>query len=49
MRDVAGMLFLKDDLRIASATFAIIDPVDVDRPSVQIDLLADIRAVIACA
>ncbi|MFN3458343.1 MAG: hypothetical protein ACK4Z8_12280 [Novosphingobium sp.] len=43
------MLFLKDDLRIASATFAIVDPVDVDHPSAQLDLLSDIRAVVAYA
>lgn len=49
VRDVAGMLFLKDDLRIASATCAIVDPVSIDRPSAQLDLLADIRAVVAYA
>ena len=49
VRDVASMLFLKDDLRIASATFAIVDPVDIDRRSAQIDFLADVRSVVAYA
>lgn len=49
VRNVADMLFLKDDLRIASATFAIVLPIDIDRPGPQVDLLADIRAIIAYA
>ncbi len=49
VRDIADMLFLKDDLRIVSSSFAIVDSVDVNRRTAQINLLADIRAVVAYA
>lgn len=49
VREVADMLFLKDDLRIASATFAIVPPIDIDRRGTEVDHLADIRAVVAYA
>ena len=47
VRDVAEMLFLKDDLKIASATYAILPPVDIDRKGAEVDHLADIRAIVA--
>lgn len=49
VREVAEMLFLKDDLKIASATFAITPPVDIDRKGAEADHLADIRAIVAYA
>lgn len=49
VRDIADMLFAKDDLRIASATFAIAPEIDIDRQGATVDLLADIRAVVAYA
>jgi hypothetical protein len=49
VREVADMLFLKDDLRVTSATFAIVPPIDIDRQGTEVDRLADIRAVVAYA
>jgi Apea-like HEPN len=47
--EVAEMLFLKDDLKIQTASFAIVDRVDIDQPNAQFELLADIRSVVAYA
>lgn len=49
LREVADMLFLKDDLRIFSSSFSIVNAIDINRRTAQIDLLADIRAVVAYA
>lgn len=49
VREVAEMLFLKDDLKIASATFALLPPVDIDRKGAEVDHLADVRAIVAYA
>lgn len=47
--DIKNMLFLKDDLKIISATYSLIDVVDIDQRKAQNSLLADIRAVVAYA
>lgn len=47
--DIRNMLFLKDDLKIASATYALIEVADLDQRDAQNALLEDIRAVVAYA
>ncbi len=45
--DIAGMLFLQDDLRIKSATYAVVPAVDLTRFGSDVSLLSSIQAVIA--
>lgn len=47
--EVVQMLYLKDDLRVASASFAITPSIDIDRQGPEVELLTDIRAVVAYA
>jgi len=47
VKEIAGMLFLQDNLRLRSATYAIIPYVDLNDPGVDLQLLANIQAVVA--
>lgn len=45
--EIAQMLFVQGDLRVKSASYAIIPPLDLHVPSVVMDQLAHLRAVLA--
>ena len=45
--EIAQMLFVQDDLRVKSASYAIIPSLDLYGPSAAVDQLAHIRAVLA--
>lgn len=45
--EIAGMLFLKDNLHIRSATYAVIPFVDLNAPTVEVDYLKRIQAFVA--
>jgi hypothetical protein len=47
VKDVASMLFLKDDLRIKSASYALIPFIDINQPILDICHLKNIQAVVA--
>jgi len=47
VRDVAEMLFLKDDLRVRSACYAMLPPIDLDRGNPVLHELERIQAIIA--
>ena len=45
--EIAQMLFVQGDLRVTSASYAIIPPLDLHVPSAVMDQLARLRAVLA--
>lgn len=47
VNEIAEMLFLKDNLRIKSASYAIVPFVDLDRPATGVEHLVNVQAVIA--
>ena len=47
VREVSGMLFLKDDLRIRSASYAILPSLDLDKAEAIVDELEDVQSVVA--
>lgn len=47
VREVAQMLFLKDDLRIRSASYAMLSPLDFDKPELSLKELEHIQAIVA--
>lgn len=48
IREIAGMLFLKDDLRLLSASYAVLPRIDVDRlDQTQVRDLVDLQAFVA--
>lgn len=49
LRDIAEMLFLKDDLRIRSASYAAVPYIDLNRPDRQLEQLARVQAFVAYA
>lgn len=44
--EIAGMLFAKDDFRVESASYAIVPPVDQNRPGEDLDRLIELQAVV---
>jgi Apea-like HEPN len=47
VNDIASMLFLRDNLRLRSASYAIVPYIDLDAQRPEIGYLADIQAVVA--
>jgi hypothetical protein len=47
VREIAAMLFAKDDYRVASASYAIVPRIDIDLPDGSLDRLVEIRTVVA--
>src|SRR5258708_5705589 len=47
VREIADMLFLKDNLRIRSASYAILPPLDLDKTDPAVSELERIQAIIA--
>ena len=47
LNDIANMLFLKDNLRIKSASYALIPFIDIDHPDPVIEHLKNVQAVVA--
>lgn len=45
--EIASMLFLRDDLRIRSASYAIVPYIDLDRQPAEIEHLRNVQAVVA--
>ncbi|MDB5580835.1 MAG: hypothetical protein JWR80_6011 [Bradyrhizobium sp.] len=45
--DISRMLFVKDDLRVVSASYAVIPYIDLDRSGPEIERLAELRAAVA--
>jgi hypothetical protein len=49
LHDIAEMLFLQDDLRIRSASYATVPYIDLNRPGHQLEHLARVHAFVAYA
>lgn len=47
VREIAEMLFLKNDLRIKTATYAVVPFIDVDHPGPDLEYLSRVQAVVA--
>ena len=47
VNDIASMLFLKDNLRIKSASYALIPFIDINHPEPHIEHLKNVQAVVA--
>lgn len=47
VRHIADMLFLQDDLRIRSASYAIVPFIELDRTTSDLDHLANVQAIVA--
>src|SRR5438067_560789 len=47
VKQIAEMLFLQDDLRIRSASYAIVPGVDLDRHTPELEHLINVQAVVA--
>jgi len=49
VREISAMLFLKDDLRVVSATYAVVPFIDQNYPGPALDRLAELRSIISYA
>lgn len=45
--EIASMLFLRDNLRIRSASYAVVPYIDLDRQPAEVEHLRDVQAVVA--
>lgn len=49
LREIAAMLFLKDDLRIHSASYAVVPFINLDDPTAELERLSNVQAFVAYA
>jgi len=47
VQEIAGMLFLQDDLRIKSASYAVVPLVDMNAPITNVEHLTNVQSVVA--
>src|SRR5271156_1269263 len=47
VREIADMLFLQDDLRVSSASYAMLPPLDLDKTDTVVPELERIQAIVA--
>ena len=47
VRDIADMLFVKDDLRVTSASYAVVSWIKQDSPGSELERLIQLRAIVA--